>query len=265
MPRILDDARALLDIDRERIALAREAQAVNQEALATARELAQIGEAERPKAERFAQSMRDAASFSPVPGAGGAGSPLATSSSGGGGGAGAASGGGPGLIPGSRVLTSRTAGVGIQREDWVYANCKMIPGGIEVPNPANPSAMLMNDYVTVAAWDCSVPLGVPEAIFLDPDAYQALLKSPMGFSASGGGGNGGGGVVNARRAQGREGVLGPTGAPVNPFASSTGSSTAGPTADGKVVVEAIRQMTGAVVAELRSSGDIGLQIRRGGL
>lgn len=267
MPRLLEDARALLDIDRERIRLAREAQDVNREALATARELAQLGDTERPKNLEYVKSIRaESGSFVANP-AGGAGrASLPTSSSGAGGGGGAGGAGGGSRTQGPRLLTSRTAGVGTQREDWVYEHCKMVPGGVEIPNPANPLAMVTGDMMRVAAWDCSVAMGVPEAIFLDPAAVEALQPAQRGSSRSGGGSSGGTGRDRLIRG----GILGETGVQVNPFKAGRGGSTVGPeasipTADGKLVEKTLIEGFREVVKELRQSGDIGLQIRRGGL
>jgi len=265
---LLDDARALLEIDRQRRDIAREHAAVLIEAEERANRLARLGDEERPKTLAF---LNEAASLLPPagPGAGTPGGPArpspSLSSTGGRGAGGGQGGGGSRLIPGARTLTSQRGGIR-QSEDFVREHCSLIPGGVEIPNPRNPFALVQNDMVKVPAWDCSVPLGVPDAVFLDPDAMQALL--PARVSSRGAGGGAGGG--SRASGGGSDTWLGST--PGGHSLQHTGGSSTvapspqsnAPTPDARLVQAELRAGFGMLAKELRAGGDLGLQIRRNG-
>lgn len=269
---LLEDARALLEIDRERVRLARETAQIaleHSEVLADAEDralrLSALGDRERPKAEQFVKRMTEAATIAPRPaggiGAGGSGEPRTIGSGGGGGGAGGG-GGGSSLLSGPRSLVSQRGGIR-QSEDFVREHCALIPGGVEVPNPRNPFALAQGDMVKVPAWDCSTALGVPDAVFLDPDAMQALRQPAMSSNRAGGGGGGGRGRDPRFVIPERKTVF--IGGEEPGFAGSTAQPPqGGPTADGKLVEKTLKDGFGALVKELRASGDLGLQVRRNG-
>lgn len=266
---LLDDARALLAIDRERRDIAKDHAAVLAEAEERARRLAELGDQERPKTLQF---LTEAATLLPTPGAPGApaaGQPLSSS---GGGGGGAGGGGGTG----GRRLTNRTltalSGTAVRSESWVAAHCARTE--VEIPRPG---ALRSDETVTVAAWDCTVPfrdlgLAVEDgaAIFLDPEATAGLLGPRSSSKQSGSGGNRGRDPrfvippITHVFAGGGEGstVSGPPAAPSGPTAAA-GASTA-PTPDARLLQRELRDGFGALVKELRAGGDLGLQIRRNG-
>ncbi len=259
---LLDDARALLEIDRERRDIAREHAAVLVEAEERAQRLARLGDEERPKTLAF---LNEAASLLPPPGTGaGATRPTTPLSSSGGGAAG--QGGGVGGSRSGRTLRA-LRGTTVRAEQWIAAHCTRAQ--VEIPKPG---ALRSDETVMVDAWDCTVPfremgLAVEDgaAIFLDPDAAGALL-GPRSSSKSGAGAGRGSGITGT----GSDQWLGST--PGGHSLQHSGGSSIiapsppsnAPTPDARLVQAELRAGFGMLAKELRAGGDLGLQIRRNG-
>lgn len=256
MPRLVEDARARLEIERESLAVAREMHQIaleHSEVLADAEDraerLAQLGAQERPKALTF---LKEAAALVPTAarstGSGGAGSNGGDRSSS----AGAGGSGGGGSITG-RGITSQ--GGDVRAEVWLDEHCPRRP--MEIPDPFK-----LGEFLTIEVWDCVVALGHPKAIFPVPESVAAAFPSRSSRSAGGG----------TQGSTGRDPrfVIPDTktvfiGGEEPSFSGSTAQSPpSGPTADGKLVEKTLKDGFGALVKELRAGGDLGLQIRRNG-
>lgn len=262
---LLEDARALLEVDRERVKLARETAQIaleHSEVLADAEDraerLARLGDQERPKALQF---IKEAATFlpqgqgQPTPGTPSSSTPR---SSGGSSGAGAATAGGRGRD--RQIYNTTGTGTGVSY-DWVQTHCTLTT--IKIPKPGSP----VLELVDIAAWDCSEVMptrSAEDAIFVDPDAWLELVGT-RSLSRTGGSGARGGGAnprapIGSRNTQG----IGES----NPFQAATGGSASTgptpPTTGEKLIERAVTSGLREVVKELRAGGDLGLQIRRNG-